>query len=293
MQAARALFSTQPPLPGSQPVGCADLELLLPASSGDAAPRRSVLLRLFYPAQRGGGGLEPSAGAGQLPTFLPHPCSAYSSGLARGLRAFSGLAPRPATALGRLLLSLLCRLISLAGSLLAAQASPHAAPAAPPAGGLLPAVVLSHGRLGNRGMYSFLACALASSGRVVAVLEHDDGTASCTPARQGGAAAPEAGFREYTGPGVREVGSPRPRPGGRARAGGRAVRGCPYVRRVRRLSAGPKPGPVASAGEARHRADAVRGAAGGCGPAGGSRCAKIPKILMIFLDTCIFLAAAH
>ena len=56
---------------------------------------------------------------------------------------------------------------------------PDARSAAPgaPAADALTSLVLSHGLGGTRGAYAFHACALASSGRLVAAMEHGDATA--------------------------------------------------------------------------------------------------------------------
>ena len=157
--------------------------------------RTQAFFRLYYPTE---------APLASLPTWLPswRYCKGYSCFVGSDLF----LGPPKKTGFARVLQAVALALFELfvfvLGSLWHRLPVRPGAPLAPPAlqlpqphgmGGTLPdargaapgapaseklqCLVLSHGLGGTRGAYAFVACALASSGRVVAAMEHGDATA--------------------------------------------------------------------------------------------------------------------
>ena len=167
-----------------------------PSTDRSERSRTQAFFRLYYPTE---------APLASLPAWLPawRYCKGYSQFVSSDLLAgpkpkktgFARVLQAVALALFELFVvvlgSLWHRLPARPGAPLAPPAvfapRPHglggtlpdargAAPGAP-AAAALPCLVLSHGLGGTRGAYAFHASALASSGRLVAAMEHGDATA--------------------------------------------------------------------------------------------------------------------
>ena len=149
-------------------VGVADLVL----------PKGNVV-RLYYPAKSG-------STTGRPARFVPCGSSDYWVGYAIYQFAFVGYAP-----LRYVLIPLLRLVAAVLFGRAAAEGAREGAEAAEAGedGALLPTVVFSHGLGSNRTAYAGLCSRVAASGRVVAAVEHLDGTAGCATDGNTGAVA--------------------------------------------------------------------------------------------------------